>query len=98
MDLHNTLKTSHENLYYHVHVVIGEWQISILYDGEHIRGSPFSCFVYDANLVQVYGLDVGVVGQELKFNVNSSQAGRGDLNVRQTDLTPSVIAKSTSPS
>ncbi|KHN77632.1 Filamin-A, partial [Toxocara canis] len=56
---------------------VGEWRIGILYDGEHIRGSPFSCNVYDANLVQVYGLDVGLVGQELKFSVNASQAGEG---------------------
>lgn len=60
----------------------GEWQIGILYDNEHIRGSPFSCFVYDANLVQVYGLDVGLVGQELKFNVNSVQAGQGNIKAR----------------
>uniref|UniRef100_A0A915IMB9 Uncharacterized protein n=1 Tax=Romanomermis culicivorax TaxID=13658 RepID=A0A915IMB9_ROMCU len=60
---------------------VGDWQIAIFYDGEHIRGSPFLCQVYDANLVQVYGLDVGVVGQELKFNVNTSQAGKGDIKV-----------------
>uniref|UniRef100_A0A158Q710 BMA-FLN-2 n=1 Tax=Elaeophora elaphi TaxID=1147741 RepID=A0A158Q710_9BILA len=60
---------------------VGKWQIGILYDGEHIRGSPFSCKVYDANLVQVYGLDVGLVGQELKFSVNASQAGDGSLKV-----------------
>ncbi|VDM25530.1 unnamed protein product [Toxocara canis] len=60
---------------------VGEWRIGILYDGEHIRGSPFSCNVYDANLVQVYGLDVGLVGQELKFSVNASQAGEGFVKV-----------------
>ncbi|VDN81325.1 unnamed protein product [Brugia pahangi] len=60
---------------------VGKWQIGILYDGDHIRGSPFSCKVYDANLVQVYGLDVGLVGQELKFSVNASQAGDGFLKV-----------------
>ncbi|MFH4974944.1 hypothetical protein AB6A40_001653 [Gnathostoma spinigerum] len=60
---------------------VGTWQIGILYDGEHIRGSPFSCNVYDANLVQVYGLDVGLVGQELKFSVNAAQAGGGSVKV-----------------
>ncbi|EPB74368.1 Filamin/ABP280 repeat protein [Ancylostoma ceylanicum] len=35
--------------------------------------------VFDAGLVQVYGLDVGLVGQELRFNVNASEAGRGNL-------------------
>ncbi|VDK80356.1 unnamed protein product [Onchocerca ochengi] len=60
---------------------VGKWQIGILYDNDHIRGSPFSCKVYDANLVQVYGLDVGLVGQKLKFSVNASQAGDGFLKV-----------------
>uniref|UniRef100_A0A914SB21 SPRY domain-containing protein n=1 Tax=Parascaris equorum TaxID=6256 RepID=A0A914SB21_PAREQ len=61
--------------------MLGEWRIGILYNGDHIRGSPFSCNVYDANLVQVYGLDVGLVGQELKFSVNASQAGEGFVKV-----------------
>ncbi|KAK6008920.1 Filamin/ABP280 repeat protein, partial [Ostertagia ostertagi] len=61
---------------------VGVWKIGILYEGEHIRGSPFSCQVFDAGLVQVYGLDVGLVGQELKFNVNASEAGSGNLEVR----------------
>ncbi|XGW35260.1 hypothetical protein V3C99_018908 [Haemonchus contortus] len=60
---------------------VGVWKIGILYEGEHIRGSPFSCQVFDAGLVQVYGLDVGLVGQELKFNVNASEAGSGNLEV-----------------
>lgn len=59
----------------------GEWKIAIYYDQEHIKGSPFLCYCYDANLVQVYGLDVGVVGQELQFNVNTNAAGSGDLKV-----------------
>uniref|UniRef100_A0A0N5ABV1 Filamin-B n=1 Tax=Syphacia muris TaxID=451379 RepID=A0A0N5ABV1_9BILA len=62
-------------------VTSGEWQIGILYDNEHIRGSPFACNVYDSNLVQVYGLDIGLVGQQLKFSVNSSQAGEGVVKV-----------------
>lgn len=31
--------------------------------------------------LQVYGLDVGLVGQELKFSVNASQAGDGFVKV-----------------
>uniref|UniRef100_A0A8R1DTB9 Calponin-homology (CH) domain-containing protein n=1 Tax=Caenorhabditis japonica TaxID=281687 RepID=A0A8R1DTB9_CAEJA len=60
---------------------VGLWRIGILYDGEHIRGSPFACQVFDAGLVNVYGLDVGLVGQELRFSVNTAQAGHGTLNV-----------------
>ncbi|CAD6188807.1 unnamed protein product [Caenorhabditis auriculariae] len=60
---------------------VGLWRIGILYEGEHIRGSPFACQVFDSNLVNVYGLDVGLVGQELRFTVNASQGGHGDLKV-----------------
>ncbi|CAB3401181.1 unnamed protein product [Caenorhabditis bovis] len=60
---------------------VGLWRIGILYDGEHIKGSPFACQVFDACLVNVYGLDVGLVGQELRFTVDTTQAGHGALNV-----------------
>ncbi|CAJ0934049.1 unnamed protein product, partial [Mesorhabditis belari] len=60
---------------------VGTWQIGIIYDEQHIRGSPFNCQVYDANLVNVYGLDVGLVGQELRFSIDSTRAGEGDIEV-----------------
>uniref|UniRef100_A0A1I7XV78 Calponin-homology (CH) domain-containing protein n=1 Tax=Heterorhabditis bacteriophora TaxID=37862 RepID=A0A1I7XV78_HETBA len=66
---------------------VGRWKIGILYEGEHIKGSPFSCQVFDASLVNVYGLDVGLVGQELKFTVNASQAGQGDLKMAYLNVT-----------
>lgn len=37
--------------------------------------------VFDATQVNVYGLNVGLVGQQLKFSVNTAQAGVGDLEV-----------------
>ena len=80
--------------------ISGTWRIGILYEGEHIRGSPFVCEVsvemgnfrvsqeniktfqvFDPSLVNVYGLDVGLVGQELRFTVNASQAGHGNIKV-----------------
>ncbi|PAV76657.1 hypothetical protein WR25_23383 [Diploscapter pachys] len=64
-----------------VPVEVGTWRIGILYEGEHIRGSPFVCEVFDPSLVNVYGLDVGLVGQELRFTVNASQAGHGNIKV-----------------
>lgn len=60
---------------------VGEWRIGIYYENEHIRGSPFLCHVYDPNLVNVYGLDVGLVGQELKFTVDTGRAGDGNIKV-----------------
>ncbi|KJH40456.1 Filamin/ABP280 repeat protein [Dictyocaulus viviparus] len=79
---------------------VGVWKIGVLYNGEHIRGSPFSCQVFDASLVQVYGLDVGLVGQELKFNINTSEAGQGNLEVtvlRQGRHIPVRISEEYSP-
>lgn len=32
----------------------GEWKISVTYEGEHIQGSPFTCFVFDPHAVKVY--------------------------------------------
>jgi len=31
----------------------GEWKISVTYEGEHIQGSPFTCFVFDPHAVKV---------------------------------------------
>uniref|UniRef100_A0A0K0EUB1 Jitterbug (inferred by orthology to a D. melanogaster protein) n=1 Tax=Strongyloides venezuelensis TaxID=75913 RepID=A0A0K0EUB1_STRVS len=60
---------------------VGEWQIGIFYNFEHIHGSPFSCQVFDPNAVNVYGLDVGLVGQELKFTINTKKAGNGKIDL-----------------
>ncbi|CAJ0583813.1 unnamed protein product, partial [Mesorhabditis spiculigera] len=60
---------------------VGTWRIGIIYDEAHIQGSPFDCQVYDPNLVNVYGLDVGLVGQELRFSIDSSAAGLGEVEV-----------------
>ncbi|KAK0403419.1 hypothetical protein QR680_016902 [Steinernema hermaphroditum] len=80
---------------------VGKWRIGILYDGEHIKGSPFACHVYDANLVQVYGLDVGLVGQELKFSIDAAAAGHGNIKVtvlRHGRQIPSTVQEqSTNP-
>ncbi|CEF63050.1 Jitterbug [Strongyloides ratti] len=60
---------------------VGEWKIGIFYNYEHIHGSPFSCNVFDPNAVDVYGLDVGLVGQELKFTINTKKAGNGKIDL-----------------
>ncbi|KAI1716448.1 hypothetical protein DdX_07503 [Ditylenchus destructor] len=75
---------------------VGEWQMHILHKGRHIKGSPFQCQVFDPNLVSVYGLDVGLVGQELRFTVDTSLAGEGTLKVsviRQGRQIPSYITE-----
>ena len=46
----------------------GEWEVSVLYDGEHISGSPYNINVYDPSAVRVYNLESGLVGSALTFN------------------------------
>ena len=46
----------------------GDWNISIMYDGIHIQGSPFSVRVYDAAQVKVFGLEGGSVGRMFAFS------------------------------
>ena len=47
---------------------VGDWEISIMYHEQHISGSPFSVRVYDAEAVQVFGLEQqGDAGQAYGF-------------------------------
>lgn len=48
--------------------VVGDWNISILYDGQHIQGSPFNVRVFDASQVKVYGLEGGSVENAISFS------------------------------
>lgn len=48
-------------------MVVGNWKMSVYYDGEHISGSPFDVNVFDPAQVQIYGIDGGTVGKELNF-------------------------------
>lgn len=48
-------------------LVVGNWKMSVYYDGEHISGSPFDVNVFDPAQVQIYGIDGGTVGKELNF-------------------------------
>lgn len=43
-------------------------EISVVYDGEHIHGSPYHLQVFDPTQVRIYGLDGGAVGRTLVFN------------------------------
>lgn len=60
---------------------VGEWNLSVLYDGEHISGSPYTVHVFDPASIRVYGLEGGTVGEDLTFHVDASKAGHGDLRI-----------------
>lgn len=46
---------------------LGDWLISIQYNGQNIKGSPFHVRVYDPGQVKVYGLEGGNLGTPVKF-------------------------------
>ncbi|CAD5114543.1 DgyrCDS3662 [Dimorphilus gyrociliatus] len=60
---------------------VGDWLVSILYDGVDIEGSPFSVRVYDAAKVKIGGLEGGVAGKSLSFSADCTGAGEGSLSV-----------------
>lgn len=63
---------------------VGDWLVSILYDGVNIEGSPFSVRVYDAAKVKIGGLEGGVAGKSLSFTADCTAAGQGNLAVEIT--------------
>ncbi|XP_076311299.1 filamin-B-like isoform X3 [Tachypleus tridentatus] len=60
---------------------IGEWKISVTYSGEHIEGSPFTCYVFDPSQVKVKGLEQLVKGEPSTFLCDASDAGWGKVNI-----------------
>lgn len=54
-------------------------------NGDHIKGSPFACHVFDPQEIDVEGLGVGVVGKELTFTVDARRGGDGKLTVRHME-------------
>ncbi|GIZ01214.1 filamin-B [Caerostris extrusa] len=58
---------------------IREWKIIVTYAGEHIHGSPFTCYVYDPAKVKIQGLSPTVKGKEKLFVIDASMSGWGEL-------------------
>ncbi|XP_043473409.1 filamin-A isoform X2 [Leptopilina heterotoma] len=60
---------------------VGRHNISILLDGEPIKGSPFACNIYDVTKVHVSGLSEALLGQASTFTVDAAEAGEGTLEL-----------------
>jgi len=61
--------------------VAGEHRIHVVYAGEPIPGSPFSCKVYDVGAIKVRPENRGTVGKPVTFLVETNNAGPGNLEV-----------------
>lgn len=60
---------------------VGDWNVSVLYNGQHIDGSPFNVRVYDPGRVTVFGLDAGLASRNYTFTVAINGAGEGSLTI-----------------
>ncbi|XP_078614618.1 filamin-A-like isoform X1 [Branchiostoma floridae x Branchiostoma japonicum] len=60
---------------------VGPHQADVFYAGYPINGSPFQPVAYDASAVRVSEIPDGRVGQKIGFNIDTSRAGKGDLDV-----------------
>ncbi|KAH9369761.1 hypothetical protein HPB48_007728 [Haemaphysalis longicornis] len=59
----------------------GEWKIDVTYSGQHIQGSPFTCYVYDPSQVVLNGPSAVRMGQEAVFECDASRAGWGRVQL-----------------
>jgi filamin len=68
---------------------IGEIPIDIFLGDKHINSSPYQINVFDINQIHVLNLNDGILGQLVKFDIDASKAGIGQLEIIiQDGLTP----------
>jgi len=48
--------------------MIGDWLVSILFEGKNIEGSPFNVRVYDPGQIRVIGLDGSLASRDYTFS------------------------------
>ncbi|XP_046560615.1 filamin-A-like isoform X1 [Haliotis rubra] len=58
---------------------IGLYKVHVEYSGVEIKGSPFTCNVYDPSLIRVTSPGRGYLGRPIHFQIDTSAAGTGDL-------------------
>ena len=60
---------------------VGETYIDIFLGTELVYGSPFKVKIFDINQIHVSNIDGGVVGDLVKFFIDASKAGVGQLEI-----------------
>ncbi|CAF1556324.1 unnamed protein product, partial [Adineta ricciae] len=60
---------------------VGETYIDIFLGTELVYGSPFKVNIFDINQIHVSNIDGGVVGHLVKFFIDASKAGVGQLEI-----------------
>ncbi|KAB7503180.1 Filamin-C [Armadillidium nasatum] len=62
-------------------LLVGEYNVHIKRGDHHAPGSPFKCYVYNAEEIKVGKIPDGVVGQPVEFEIDGSAAGSGNLEI-----------------
>lgn len=60
---------------------IGEYYVDVFFANQLVNGSPFKCNVFDPNKIRMIPTLNGMVDQMVKFEVDASQAGTGQLEI-----------------
>ncbi|XP_045132539.1 filamin-B-like isoform X2 [Portunus trituberculatus] len=60
---------------------VGEYVVDVQAGGGRVPGSPFRCYVYDSQEIQVGTIPNGVVGRPVEFEIDGSTAGSGNLEI-----------------
>ncbi|CAF2820839.1 unnamed protein product [Rotaria sp. Silwood2] len=60
---------------------VGETYIDVFLGNELVNGSPFKVNIFDINQIHVSNIDAGTVGHLVKFHIDASEAGVGQLEI-----------------
>jgi filamin len=60
---------------------VGETYIDIFLGNELVSGSPFKVNIFDTNQIHVSNINNGIIGHLVKFDIDASEAGVGQLEI-----------------
>ncbi|XP_068231445.1 filamin-A isoform X3 [Palaemon carinicauda] len=60
---------------------VGEYIVDVRVGDSRVPGSPFRCYVYNAQEIQVGAIPNGIVGRPVEFEIDGSSAGSGNLEI-----------------
>ncbi|XP_066943284.1 filamin-A isoform X1 [Macrobrachium rosenbergii] len=60
---------------------VGEYIVDVRVGDTRVPGSPFRCYVYNAQEIQVGTIPNGIVGRPVEFEIDGSSAGSGNLEI-----------------
>ena len=60
---------------------IGEYYVDVFYANQLVNGSPFKSNVFDPSKIKITATLFGIVEQVVKFEVDASKAGTGQLEI-----------------